>query len=97
MWSWFEAWGEVILKRAPDGEVKALKTALASEIAELVEEDVKPDLRKAIAGALQWRSPESLGKIKAAVESGGKARMVGKESCLFLEVDVDGATERVML
>ncbi len=97
VWVWFESWGEVILKRAPDGEVKALKTVLATEIAEMVEEDVRPDLKRAIAGALQWRSEESLGKIKSAVEAGGKARMVGRESCLFLEVDVEGQPVRVML
>ncbi len=97
VWTWFEAWGEVILKKAPDGEVKQLKTTIATEIAELVEEDVKPDLKKALIGALQWRSPESLEKIKTAVSGGGKARMVGKESCLFLEVDLEGHTERIML
>ncbi len=97
VWAWFESWGEVIIKTAPDGDIKELKTTIATEIAEMVEKDVQPDLKTAIAGALRWRSPESLEKIKTAVRSGGKARMVGRESCLFLEVDVDGKTERVML
>lgn len=97
VWSWFEAWGEVILKHAPDGDVKALKTVLATEIAEMVESQVQPDLKKAIAGALQWRSTESLEKVREAVASGGKARMVGKESCLFLEVETVDGLARVML
>jgi hypothetical protein len=97
VWAWFESWGKVILQNAPDSDVKQLKTALAAEIAELVEEDVKPDLRKAIEGALKWRSEESLEKIKTTVQKGGKARMVGKESCLFLEVEHESGTERVML
>jgi hypothetical protein len=93
VWAAFEGWGDVILKNAPDGDVKVLKTQLAAQIAEMVEEDVKPDLKTAIAGALQWRSSETLEKVKTAVEKGGKARMVGRESCLFLEV----AGETVML
>jgi len=97
VWAWFESWGEVMLKKAPDGEIKQLKTTLAEQIAILVEEDVKPDLKTAIAGALQWRSSESLEKIKTAVEKGGKARMVGKESCLFLEVETSEGLARVML
>ncbi len=97
VWAWFESWGEVILKSAPDGDIKELKTSLAAEIAELVEEDVKPDLRKAIEGALKWRTEGSLLKIKDSLGKGGKARMVGKESCLFLEVEHEDHVERVML
>jgi len=97
IWAWFESWGEVVLKTAPDGEVRQLKTALAEQIAILVEEDVKPDLKTAIAGALRWRSPESLEKIKTAVEKGGKAKMIGRESCLFLEVETSDGLARVML
>lgn len=51
----------MVLKDAKDGEVKTLKTKLAREIADLVEKDVRPDIGKAIAGALQWRSPEARG------------------------------------
>lgn len=97
VWVWFESWGEVILKSASDSAVKELKISLASEIAELVEEDVKPDLRKAIEGALKWRTEENLLKIKDSLRKGGKARMVGKESCLFLEVEYETTVERVML
>ncbi len=93
VWAAFRTWGEVILKHAPDSAVLELKKKLANEIAELVERQVLPDLKDAIAGALQWRGEEALMKIKTAVESGGKARMVGRESCLFLEVGGD----RVML
>lgn len=80
----FDAWHEVILKRAPDEDVKELKTALAAEVAELVEQDILPDLRAALTGALQWRSPDKLKKIKAAVQSGAKPSLRGRESCLFL-------------
>lgn len=93
VWVTFESWGEVILKSAPDGEVKQLKTKLATEIAELVEADVRPDLKSALIGALQWRPEKALEAIKAEVKNGGKAKLVGKESCLFLQV----ADQTVML
>lgn len=80
----FDAWHEVILKKAPDGEVRELRTKLAAEVAELVERDVQPDLRAALIGALQWRAPEDLEKIKATVKAGAKPRLQGRESCLFL-------------
>src|SRR5262249_50190873 len=98
VWAWFQSWGEVMLKNAPDGDVRELKTTLATEIATLVEDDIKPDLHAALVGALKWRSPEALTAIKTAVAQGGKARMVGRESCLFLEVPTaDGDTACVML
>lgn len=87
VWAMFEGWGEVILAKAPDGAVRQLKVELAREIAEMVEKDVVPDLKGAIAGALQWRGEETLTKVRDAVKAGGRARMVGRESCLFLEVD----------
>lgn len=93
VWATFEGWGDVILAKAPDGAVKKLKVDLAAEIAEMVEKDVQPDLRSAIEGALKWRGEETLTKVRDAVKAGGKAKMVGRESCLFLEV----AGERVML
>ena len=93
VWSWFEIWGEAIMKNVPDGEVKALQTQLAEQVATLVEKDVQPDLRAALVGALKWRNPEALQRMKVAVEDGGKPRLVGRESCLFLEV----ADEVVML
>lgn len=97
VWVWFESWGDTILKDAPDGDIKELKITLATEIAELVEKDVQPDLKAAIAGALQWRGPQTLERIKGAVEKGSKAKLVGKESCLFLEVETEDGMERVML
>lgn len=97
VWAWFKSWEQVVIQKAPDGGIKSLKSKLAGEIAEMVEQQVQPDLKSAIVGALQWRSEESLERVKGVVEKGGKARMVGRESCLFLEVEVDGETVRVML
>lgn len=98
VWALFESWGDVILKRAADEDVRALKKELAAEIVDLVEADVAPDVPKAIAAALQWRSAEQLIKVRDAVKSGAKPRLVGKESCLFLEVELpDGHCEVVML
>lgn len=86
VWSAFEAWHEVVVKKAPDEGVIELKKQLAEEIARLVEADVQPDIGKAIAGALQWRAPEALEKVRDAVKRGAKPRLSGRESCLFLEV-----------
>ena len=86
VWAAFEAWHEVVVKKAPDEAVVRLKVDLATEIAAMVEADVRPDIGKAIAGALQWRAPEQLEAVKAAVKGGARPRLVGKESCLFLQV-----------
>lgn len=93
VWSAVKAWGIVILHHAPDEEVKELKTALAREIADMVEKDVQPDLGAAIVGALQWRSEKSLEAIRDGVKGGAKPRLRGRESCLFLEVVPTGADE----
>lgn len=94
----FRGYWEVLFKTAPDEDFMYLKTSLAKEIAELVEKDVQPDIKAAIAGALQWRSPEMLGKIKDAVKAGAKPRLKGKESCMFLCVDdATGKEQTVML
>lgn len=94
VWSMFEAYGEAIIKPASRDEVVELKTKLAAEIAELVEGDIIPDLKSALIGALKWRAPEQLEAIKTAVTTKkAKPRMVGRESCLFLEV----GDARVML
>lgn len=77
------AWGSDIDKVEKD-EIVALKTQLANEVAQLVENDVKSDLMQALVGALQWRSAESLTEIKTAVTKGEKPRLKGRESCLFL-------------
>lgn len=74
-------------------EVIELKSALAREIAEAVEKDVQPQLVDAITGALRWRAPETLQKVKTAVKAGASAKLTGKQSCLFLEC----AGELVML
>jgi len=86
VWSAFDAWHEVILKRAPDEDVVRLKKALAGEIAALVEEDVRPDIGSAIRGALQWRPAQQLEQVRDALKGGAKPKLVGRESCLFLQV-----------
>lgn len=93
----FEAWHEVMLKRASDEGIKELKNKLAAEVAEMVEKDVAPDLKEALVGALRWRPAETLEKIKTAVAAGAKPRLQGRESCLFLVVKGEGADECVML
>ena len=89
VWRGFESWVDEIVLKAPDQEVKELKTELAGEIVQLVEEDAKHDLPAAMIRALQWRSPEQLVKVKEVVErekaEGRSARLQGRESCLFLE------------
>lgn len=90
VWAMFEAWGKAVLQHAPDAAVRELKDELAQQIADMVATDLQPDLPTAIAGALRWRDAETLEKIKTAVEKGGKPRLRGRESCLFL--DVDGET-----
>jgi hypothetical protein len=97
VWATFSAWGEVILKGAPDGEVVRLKKDIAGRIADLVEEDVRPDIQSAIVGALQWRSQGELEKVEAAVKAGAKPRLRGRESCLFLVVGDGPDAPTVML
>jgi hypothetical protein len=98
IWRAFRTWGDVILKKLPDGEVKKLRGDLAKKVANLVEQQIRPDLNDALVGALQWRDPETLTKIAAVVEGGAKPRMRGRESCLFLEVqEPSGVTHTVML
>lgn len=97
VWSAFEAWHEAIVKRAPDEGVQELRTKLAAEVADLVERDVAPDLRDALIGALRWRSAEILEEIRGAVQAGGKPRLKGRESCLFLCVPTASGEATVML
>ncbi len=82
------------MRTAPDDDVKVLKTDLAKEIVDLVEEDAKRDLPAAMVRALQWRSPSQLEEVRAVVErekaEGRGVRLRGRESCLFLEA---GGTE----
>lgn len=97
----FDAYQEAILKKAPDGAVVELKKELAGEIAELVEKDIQADLRQALIGALQWRPPQALEKVRDAVRKGHKPRLRGRESCLFLCIpdpdDDKGGEIQVML
>jgi len=87
VWAAFDAWEEVVVKPAPDADIKMLKNELAKEIADMVEEQVRPDIGKAIAGALRWRDPETLEKMRASLKEGKPAKVRGRESCLFLEVE----------
>ena len=93
-WRSYEIWYEMVLSKAPDDEVKQLKTDMAREITELVEQDVKNQLPEAMIRALQWRSPATLEEVKRTVETekaaGRPVRLRGRESCLFLEA---GGTE----
>lgn len=97
VWRSFRTWGDVILDKLPDKGVKRLRGDLAKRVADLVEKDVVPDLNAALTGALQWRDAETLAKIETAVKAGAKPRMVGRESCLFLQVEADGRDITVML
>jgi|SRR5208282_2926887 len=94
VWRSYEIWVDQVLSKAPDEAVKALKTELAKEISDLVEQDVKDQIPEALIRALQWRSPETLQEVKDALvkdkKMGTRARLRGRESCLFLEV---GGTE----
>ncbi len=86
IWRMFEVWQTQMIDNAPDEGVIALKKKLAEEITALVEKDVLPQIPDAIIAALQWRPPETLAKVKEALEGGAKPKLVGKESCLFLSV-----------
>jgi hypothetical protein len=89
VWRAYEVWIEMVLKHCPDEGIKELKTALAQEIAGLVEQDVKDQIPQALVRALQWRSAETLAEVKQVVErekaAGRNVRLRGRESCLFLE------------
>ncbi len=93
VWKAFEVW-QMEMDKAPDEQIKELKTDLAHEIVALVEQDAKDQLPEAMVRALRWRSPEKLAEVKAVVETekaaGRKTRLRGRESCLFLEA---GGTE----
>lgn len=98
VWTAFDAWHEAVVKVAPDEHVRELKTTLATEVAELVEKDVMPDIKEALIGALKWRGAEALTEVRDAVRAGAKPRVRGKESCLFLQVPRnDGSIVSVML
>lgn len=93
----FEAWGDVMVKDAPDEGVKRLKNKLAKEIAELVEEPIRDQIPKAVQRALRWRDPETLEKVKEQLKAGAKPTIRGRESCLFLEMGRGKKKVSVML
>jgi hypothetical protein len=87
VWSGYRRIVEPLILKSQDGEVLELKKQLASEIAEMTERGLdRAELVQAIAGALQWRNPNSLARVKGALEAGEKPKIKGRESCLFLEV-----------
>lgn len=97
VWMGFEAWQKLMVQDAPDEGIKRLKTRLARDIAELVEEDVKPQIVEAITRALRWRDPEQLEAVKEQLAAGHKPKLRGRESCLFLEVGKGKNKATVML
>lgn len=93
VWSTFDRLIAPLILLGPEGKTVALKTQLATEIAELVEKDLdRADLIASMAAALQWRGPKTLEKVKAGLKSGARPRLRGGESCLFLHVG-EGADE----
>lgn len=85
IWRMFETYGKVVVATATDQALIELKTTLAREVAELVEQEIQPDLMEALVGALRWRDRETLTQIRDSVKAGVKPKVVGKESCLFLQ------------
>ena len=97
VWMGFEAWGETMVKDAPDEGVKRLKNKLAAEIAELVEEPIRDQIPNAIKRALRWRDADTLEAVKRTIQSGAKPKLRGRESCLFLEAGRGKKKVSVML
>lgn len=93
----FTRWGTLSIANAKDDGVKRLKTALAKEIADLVEMDVRDQIPEAIARALRWRDPKTLAEIKTVLKSGAKPKLVGRQSCLFLRIGRGKKAREVML
>jgi hypothetical protein len=88
VWSAVERALAPLVAHGKDSAVVQLRTQLATEIAGLAEKQLdRGELVMAIAGALQWRGEGSLRQVKSALESGGKPRVRGRESCLFLDVE----------
>ena len=97
IWRSFEYWHEQFVSSAPDEAVKTLKRGLATQITDMVEQDVRPDIREAMIRALMWRDPAQLREMKEAVTEakaeGVKPRVKGRQSCLFLQVQLNGREE----
>jgi len=85
------AYIKIFVEGAEDKGILELKKDIAMRIARAVEGDVQPQRLDAIANALMWRDPKKLEEIeeatKKAKRSGKRAKLVGRESCLFLEVE----------
>lgn len=98
VWMGFEAWGEVQIDKAVDdtGTLR-LKNQLAGEIAELVELPIRDQIPEAIKRALRWRDPGRLEEIKTTLKAGAKPKLVGRQSCLFLECGLGDKKVSVML
>ncbi len=98
VWKAFEVW-QMQMEKAPDEDIKELKTGLAQEIVALVEQDAKDQLPEAMVRALMWRSPSKLEEVKQVVaeekQAGRKVRLKGRESCLFLEAGGSEEAPRV--
>lgn len=87
IWRLFEFWGKNVLDKITKDEELKLKTELATRIAQnSIALIPRSDWVESMVGALQWRSPERLEEINAAIDAGEKPRVRGKESCLFLQV-----------
>lgn len=82
----FDAWGQAVIKNAPDEGVKRLKRKLAADIADLAEMQLRDQWPEAIKRALMWRDPEVLEEVKDRLEAGEKPKIRGRQSCLFLEM-----------
>lgn len=96
LWGPLGGLGEKILG-APDEEVIQLKVELAERIARLAEKDIIPQLSGAVVDALKWREPGLLERAEIALKEGQRARLKGRESCLFLEIGEEPDLVRVML
>lgn len=90
VWRSYEVWVEQIFSKAPDEDILNLKTDLAQQISDLVEQDVKDQIPEQLFRALQWRDAEHLEAVKQEAikvkKAGGKVRLSGRESCLFMHL-----------
>lgn len=100
VWSSFKKLVEPLVLKSKDGSRVRLEELLAAEVAEIVVTRMEPaELVAAMAGALQWRSPESLKDVKAALteQPEAKPRLRGRQSCLFLHVPKRDGSEAVVV
>lgn len=87
VWSGFERFIAPLILMGSESAAVELRTHVAHEIAALVERQLdRGEVVMAIAAALEWRDPETLGAVKAELEAGGTECLRGGESCLFLHV-----------